>query len=188
MMFFCSDDSSLGRGRNAAPKSGMSSNQRHTTTGAGGFESDRIAADLSQFVAARLHVGVDEMPFDASDHRAYRRMHWMKQSIEKLKQIDFMIAGKPATVGQIAIKFVLAPQIMASCLPTMTTVEQIEEYAAVSEIDDIAQDELDRLALIHADNFGVGPPDAQKSSTSATGWVDYNGQPVERKKAVPGGA
>ena len=129
---------------------------------------------------------LDEMPFDASDHRAYRRMHWMKQSIEKLKQIDFMIAGKPATVGQIAIKFVLAPQIMASCLPTMTTVEQIEEYAAISEIDDIPQDELDRLASIYADNFGVGPPDPQKSSTSDTGWVDHNGDPVDREMVVPG--
>ena len=129
---------------------------------------------------------LDEMPFDASDHRAYRRMHWMQQSIEKLKQIDFIIAGKPATVGQIAIKFVLAPQIMASCIPTMTTIGQIEEYAAVSEIDDIPQDELDRLALIYADNFGEGLPDPQKSSTSGTGWVDHNGDPVDRKMVAPG--
>ena len=129
---------------------------------------------------------LDEMPFDSSDHRAYRRMHWLKQSIEKLKKIDFMIAGKPATVGQIAMKFVLTPQVMASCIPTMTSVEQIEEYAAVSDVDDISQDELDRLVSLCADNFGVGDPDPQKSSTSSTGWVDHNGEPVDRKVVVPG--
>tara|TARA_Y100000294_G_C8262806_1_gene219493 strand:- start:71 stop:499 length:429 start_codon:yes stop_codon:yes gene_type:complete len=128
---------------------------------------------------------IDEMPFDASDHRAYRRMNWLRQSVEKLKQIDFMIAGKPASVGQIAIKFVLTPRIMASCIPTMTTVEQVEEYVAAVDIDEIPQDELDRLAPIYADNFGLGPREPQKSSTSGTGWVDHNGQPVERKMVVP---
>jgi aryl-alcohol dehydrogenase-like predicted oxidoreductase len=129
---------------------------------------------------------LDESPFDPSDHRAYRRMHWLNNSIKKLEQIDYMIAGKPATVGQIAIKFVLTPPIMASCLPTMTSVEQIEEYVAAVEIDDIPQDELDRLAPIYADNFGVGDPDPQKSSTSGTGWVDHAGRPFERQLTVPG--
>ena len=113
-------------------------------------------------------------------------MHWLKQSIEKLKKIDFMIAGKPATVGQIAMKFVLTPQVMASCIPTMTSVEQIEEYAAVSDVDDISQDELDRLVPLYADNFGVGDPDPQKSSTSSTGWVDRYGEPIDRNVVVQG--
>ena len=129
---------------------------------------------------------LDKMPFDKNDHRAYRRMQWLKTSIEKLKQIDFLISDKPATVAQIAIKFVLTPSIMASCLPTMTSVEQIEEYVAVSDIDDIPQSELDQLAPIYADNFGVGDPDPQKSSTSGTGWVDHHGNPFDRKLMVPG--
>ncbi|MDA1280534.1 MAG: aldo/keto reductase [Chloroflexi bacterium] len=129
---------------------------------------------------------IDGMPFDSSDHRAYRRMHWLRQSVEKLKQIDFLISDKPATVGQIAIKFVLNPPIMASCLPTMTSVEQIDEYVAAVDIDDIPQDELDRLGPIYENNFGVGPREPQKSSTSATGWVDHNGQPIMREMVVPG--
>jgi aryl-alcohol dehydrogenase-like predicted oxidoreductase len=113
-------------------------------------------------------------------------MQWLKTSIEKLKQIDFLISDKPATVAQIAIKFVLTPSIMASCLPTMTSIEQIEEYVAVSDIDEIPQSELDQLAPIYADNFGVGDPDPQKSSTSGTGWVDHHGNPFDRKLMVPG--
>ena len=85
-------------------------------------------------------------------------MKWLESSIQKLKQLDFLISDKPATVGQIAIKFALMPQIMASCLPTMTSIEQIDEYAAACDIDDIPLDELERLAPIYADNFGVGDP------------------------------
>jgi len=129
---------------------------------------------------------IDDMPFEKSDHRAYRRMKWLTQSVEKLKKIDFMFEGKPATVGQIAIKFVLEPTVMASCIPTMTTVEQIEEYSAVSDIDPIPQDELDRLAPLYEDNFGTGDRDPQKSSTSGTGWVDHLGKPVERQFVIPG--
>ncbi|MDP7485444.1 MAG: aldo/keto reductase [Dehalococcoidia bacterium] len=129
---------------------------------------------------------LDESPFDPSDHRAYRRMHWLKNSIQKLKQSDFMISGKPATVGQIAIKFALVPPIVASCLTTMTFVEEIDEYAATCVIDDIPQDELDLLAPLYADNFGVGNPDPQKSSTSGPGWIAHNGNPIDRELMVPG--
>ena len=51
---------------------------------------------------------------------------------------------------------------------------------------ELTQDELDRLVSLCADNFGVGDPDPQKSSTSGTGWVDRNGEPVDRKVVVPG--
>ena len=129
---------------------------------------------------------LDESPFDPSDHRAYRRMHWLKNSIVKLKKIDFMFADKPATIGQIAIKFTLMPEIMAACLPTITSVEQIDEYAGACDIDDIPQSELDQLASLYADNFGVGDPDPQKSSISGTGWVDHNKQPYERSLMKPG--
>ncbi len=123
---------------------------------------------------------LDSMPFDADDHRSYRKMQWLSQSIEKLKQIDFLISGKSATVGQIAIKFCLAPQIMASCVPTITTVEQLDEYVAAVDIDELPVDELERVSELYEDNFGTGDKDPMKSSQSATGWVDTSNNPVER--------
>lgn len=122
---------------------------------------------------------LDSMPFDASDHRSYRKMQWLSQSIEKLKQIDFLISGKQATVGQIAIKFCLAPPIMASCLPTITSEAQLEEYASVPDIDELPVDELDRVSELYADNFGTGEKDPMKSSQSETGWVDTMNSPVD---------
>lgn len=122
---------------------------------------------------------LDSMPFDANDHRSYRKMQWLSQSVEKLKKIDFLISGKSATVGQIAIKFCLAPPIMASCVPTMTNMEQLDEYVAAVDIDELPADELKRAEELYADNFGAGEKDPMKSSQSPTGWVDAANSPVE---------
>ncbi len=127
---------------------------------------------------------LDSMPFDASDHRSYRKMQWMSQSIEKLKKLDFLISGKDATVGQIAIKFCLTPQIMASCVPTITNVEQLDEYVGAVDIDELPVDELELVSSLYADNFGTGEKDPMKSSQSPTGWVDTSNSPVERAQVA----
>ncbi len=127
---------------------------------------------------------LDSMPFDADDHRSYRKMQWLRQSIEKLKKIDFLISGKPATVGQIAIKYCLSPAIMASCVPTITSIEQLDEYVAAPDIDEIPSEELSRLAELYRDNFGTGEREPMKSSQSPTGWVDVSNSPVEQAVAT----
>ena len=127
---------------------------------------------------------LESKPFDADDHRSYRRMVWMRQSIAKLSQIDFLISGKPATVGQIAIKFCLTPDIMASCVPTITNEAQLDEYVAACDIDELPVAELARLDELYADNFGVGEKDPMKSSQSPTGWVTADNVPVERESAA----
>lgn len=102
--------------------------------------------------------------FDRSDHRSHRRQVWLESSLRKLDMVDFMFHGKRATVGQIALKFCLTPAIMASVLPTMTNAAQLEEYAAAPELPGIPQGELDRLAELYADNFGMGAPQPLRSS------------------------
>ncbi|MBI2966126.1 MAG: aldo/keto reductase [Chloroflexi bacterium] len=102
--------------------------------------------------------------FDRSDHRSHRRQAWLETSLKKLETIDFMFAGKRATIGQIALKFCLTPRVMASVLPTVTTVAQLEEYAAAPEMPEIPGAELDRLAGLYRDNFGMGAPQPLRSS------------------------
>jgi len=104
------------------------------------------------------------MTFDPADHRSHRRQAWLESAVKKLGMIDFMYEGKPATIGQIALKFCLIPSVMASVLPTMTTVAQLEEYAAAPETDDIPASELRRLAELYGDNFGTGAPQPLRSS------------------------
>jgi aryl-alcohol dehydrogenase-like predicted oxidoreductase len=110
---------------------------------------------------------VDKMPFDQGDHRAFRKMTWMRDSIHKLQQIDFLFQDRQATVGQVAVKFCLAPEIVASVLPTITNVAQLEEYAKAPDMAELPRAELDRLAAVYAANFGVAGREPLKSSVGA---------------------
>lgn len=110
---------------------------------------------------------VDKMPFEKGDHRALRKQKWMRDSIHKLQQIDFMFQGKQATVGQVAVKFCLAREAVACVLPTMTNASQLDEYASAPGIADLPAVELNRLRALYAANFGLAEREPLKSSVGA---------------------
>jgi hypothetical protein len=53
---------------------------------------------------------------------------------------------------------------MASVLPTITNMSQLEEYAAAPGTPEIPFGELDRLGELYAGNFGMGAPQPLRSS------------------------
>jgi aryl-alcohol dehydrogenase-like predicted oxidoreductase len=110
---------------------------------------------------------VEKLPFEKGDHRAFRKVKWMRDSIHKLQQIDFLFQGKQATVGQVAVKFCLAQEIVACVLPTMTSVAQLEEYAKAPDIAELPVGELGRVSEIYAANFGLADREPLKSSVGA---------------------
>jgi aryl-alcohol dehydrogenase-like predicted oxidoreductase len=68
-----------------------------------------------------------------------------------------------ATIGQIAIKFALSEDMVASVLPNITNIPQLTEFAAASETEDIPQEFLDQLNELYDENFLV----AQAAETVA---------------------
>jgi aryl-alcohol dehydrogenase-like predicted oxidoreductase len=67
------------------------------------------------------------------------------------------------------VKFCLAPEIVASVLPTMTNMAQLEEYARAPEIAELPAGELRRLAELYAANFGLEEREPLRSSVGAGG-------------------
>ena len=96
--------------------------------------------------------------FDASDHRSHRRQEWLNTSLAKIAHLDFLMESLDATIGQIAIKFALSGGMVASVLPNITNLPQLEEFAAASEEEDIPQEFLDRLSDLFDENFLVEQP------------------------------
>ena len=96
--------------------------------------------------------------FDASDHRSHRRQEWLNTSLSKIAHLDFLMESLDATIGQIAIKFALSGGMVASVLPNITNLPQLEEFAAASEEEDIPQEFLDRLSDLYDENFLVEQP------------------------------
>ena len=91
--------------------------------------------------------------FDPSDHRSHRRQQWLEQGLKKIAHLDFLTESLESTVGQIAIKFALAGPQVATVLPNITNLPQLEEFAASPETADIPQDLLDRVTKLYDENF-----------------------------------
>ena len=102
--------------------------------------------------------------FDPSDHRSHRKQEWLDRSLKKVAQLDFLKENLDATIGQIAIKFVLSGTNVASVLPNITNMPQLQEFAATSETGDIPQDFLERLSELYDENFYLEP--AEESSVA----------------------
>ena len=119
---------------------------------------------------------LEDTPFSSSDHRSYRRLMWMRSTIRKLASIDFLLENYDATIGQLAIQFCLGPDVVASCTPTITSSEMLDEYVAASGIGPISENDVVELNRLYASNFDVDEaPARMKSSVSKTGFVLMDG-------------
>ena len=98
---------------------------------------------------------LDETPFGQSDHRSYRRLMWMKSAIRKLAAIDFLLENYDATIGQLAIRFCLMPNVVASCTPTITSEEMLQEYVAAGDMGGFSAADMTALDHLYAANFDV---------------------------------
>ena len=113
--------------------------------------------------------------FKEGDHRAHRKHSWMKESIRKLRWLDFLLAEDAtpsgATVGQIAIKFCLHGGNVASCLPTVNDIPHLKEYAAASDMPNLPAAALDCITSLQNNKEYLGESIRIRSSVDPTGWI-----------------
>ena len=93
--------------------------------------------------------------FAQNDHRRHRPKEWLTTGLKKVEQLGFLTESGERTLGQAALKFVLASPEVVSTLPNIYGKEQIEEFAATSETPDLTDEELRRVAELYENNFGL---------------------------------
>jgi aryl-alcohol dehydrogenase-like predicted oxidoreductase len=93
--------------------------------------------------------------FAQNDHRRHRPKEWLTTGLKKVEQLAFLTDSGERTLGQAALKFVLASPEVASTLPNIYGMEQIEEFSGTSETPDITPEELSRIAELYDTNFGL---------------------------------
>ena len=94
--------------------------------------------------------------FDKNDHRRHRPRSWLINGLKKLETVRFLTENrKGATIGQMALKWLLADPNVMSTLPNIYNAEQIEEFAAAPNQEDVSAEELSALETLYAENFGV---------------------------------
>ncbi|MDP9427015.1 MAG: aldo/keto reductase [Actinomycetota bacterium] len=95
--------------------------------------------------------------FDKNDHRRHRPKEWLTEGIKKVEKLSFLTESGERTLGQAALKFVLAAPEVVSVLPNIYNEEQIEEFAAAPDTPNFTEEELARVAELYQNNFGLEP-------------------------------
>jgi aryl-alcohol dehydrogenase-like predicted oxidoreductase len=103
--------------------------------------------------------------FPKHDHRRHRPRSWLLEGVQKVATLDFLLDGR--TLGQAALRWVLADDHVATTLPNIYGPEQITEFAGAADVPDLAAGELARVAQLYEENFGVMPLTDQETKVNA---------------------
>jgi aryl-alcohol dehydrogenase-like predicted oxidoreductase len=105
--------------------------------------------------------------FPKDDHRRHRPRSWLVEGVQKVEQLRFLEeAGR--TLGQAALRWILADDQIASTLPNIYGKEQIDEFAGAAAVPDLREDELRRVAELFEANFGVVPEADQATKVNVS--------------------
>ncbi len=83
--------------------------------------------------------------FAENDHRRHRPANWLPEGLEKIKQLEFLTSENQCTLAQAALRFVLHTPEIASALPNIYNLEQIEEFVAASDAQDVTDAQAQRV-------------------------------------------
>ena len=92
--------------------------------------------------------------FPAGDHRNHRPRSWLLNGVKKIDQIRFL-ENSDRTLGQAALQWLLADDRVASTLPNIYEEAQLVEFAKAPETSPLTSDEMEKIADLYENNFGV---------------------------------
>ena len=79
----------------------------------------------------------------------------LQTGLQKLRMLDFLTHETEATLGQVALQFVLAGERVAAALPTVTDVDRLREFAAAADMPDLDAQTLARIYELYESDFGL---------------------------------
>ncbi len=124
-----------------------------------------------------------ETELGEGDHRGFRPDAWYETGWEKLDELRFLENDGERTMGQAAIKWLLAHDAVASVTPTFRTTEDIDEWAGASDVSSLSTAELDRVAELYANDFGIKREDGMDSLRSSVDGEDIRAAGVDKQSA-----
>jgi len=86
--------------------------------------------DASGILTGKVNA---DTKIDEKDHRSVRRGEWIKSALEKVEQLRPIAERNGLSITELAIKFILSKNPISSVLPTVISVEEIEQFSAMSD-------------------------------------------------------
>ena len=91
--------------------------------------------------------------FPEGDHRRHRPRSWLVNGVKKVETLDFL--RRDMTLGQAALKWLLAEPLVVTTLPNIYGVEQLKEFADASGQRELTAWEMERIVALNESNFGI---------------------------------
>ena len=126
-----------------------------------------------------------ETELDAGDHRGFRPDAWYETGWEKLETLRFLEqpAAGERTMAQASIAWLLSHGPVASVTPTFRTREDIDEWAAASDVPKLSDEEMTQVAELYAENFGIDREDGMDSLRSSIDGEDIRSAGLDKLAA-----
>ena len=86
----------------------------------------------------------EDTVFPENDHRRHRPRSWLVNGVKKVKTLDFLT--REMTLGQAALKWLLAEPLVVTTLPNIYDDEQLAEFAAASDMPDLTRGRSSRAS------------------------------------------
>ncbi|PKB80067.1 MAG: aldo/keto reductase [SAR202 cluster bacterium Io17-Chloro-G9] len=103
-----------------------------------------------------------EIPtFDENDHRAHRRAEWLRDAMQKVDQVRFLVQEDTRTMAQSAIKFVLKKPEIVTVLPNFTKLSELREYTDACDTPDLTDDEQAKMDELWENDFYLTEPERE---------------------------
>ncbi len=98
----------------------------------------------------------EDTVFPPNDHRRHRPRSWLINGLQKIRTLDFLTTRM--TLGQAALKWLLAEPRVITTLPNIYDADQLREFADASDCPDLTPEQMATVAALAATNFGVDEP------------------------------
>ncbi len=95
-----------------------------------------------------------ETTFPPTDHRSHRPRSWLLNGVKKIDRLRFL-ESSDRTLGQAALQWLLEDERVASTLPNIYEEAQLTEFAKTSDCPPLTSEEMEKIAELYSDNFGV---------------------------------
>ncbi|MFQ5969617.1 MAG: aldo/keto reductase [Nitrososphaerales archaeon] len=111
--------------------------------------------DASGVLTGKLNANT---VFSSNDHRSHRKREWVMEAMEKVDSLEPFAESKKWSITELAIKFILSEKAIATVLPTVTSVEELEMFADISNGKYLNEKEFEEVREMYNNNFYVKVP------------------------------
>ena len=96
----------------------------------------------------------EETTFGENDHRRHRPRTWLTNGLKKIEQLEFL-TEEGQSLGQAALRYVLKEADVASALPNIYDLDQINDFVGASACPDVSDDQAARVEALYEENYGL---------------------------------